>query len=69
MREPWGALMRILVIDDSPTVGAAIRLRLEAGGAEVRYAESALAGITMSTIARSNASALSASMPASAVST
>jgi CheY-like chemotaxis protein len=39
--------MRILVIDDSPTVGAAIRLRLEAGGAEVRYAESALAGIAV----------------------
>jgi CheY-like chemotaxis protein len=37
--------MRILVIDDTPTVGTAIKLRLEAGGAEVRYVETALAGI------------------------
>ena len=37
--------MRILVIDDSPAVGTAIKLRLEAGGAEVRYFETALAGI------------------------
>jgi len=37
--------MRILVIDDSPAVGSAIKLRLEAGGAEVHYVETAMAGI------------------------
>jgi CheY-like chemotaxis protein len=37
--------MRILVIDDTPTVGSAIKLRLEAGGAEVCYAETAQDGI------------------------
>jgi CheY-like chemotaxis protein len=37
--------MRILVIDDARTVGSAIKLRLEARGVQVHYAESALAGI------------------------
>lgn len=37
--------MRILVIDDSPTVGSAIKLRLEASGADVCYVQTALAGI------------------------
>ena len=37
--------MRVLVIDDDKAVGHTVKLWLEANGADVHYAESALAGI------------------------